>query len=128
MCVMGRKQPFTIYSVRLTTGKRCVDNPQWLPVLRMGLWLTQRWKQRQYFFCQLLLSAAASGPGIALVQAQHAEDDLRSGRLVVAVDRPWPSRFAYYVVTRQESLSRPHVRAFINPQPHAQPSSLWVSS
>lgn len=30
----------------------------------------------------LLLRAAASGQGIALVQAQHAEEDLRSGRLV----------------------------------------------
>lgn len=61
----------------------------------------------------LLLRAAASGQGIALVQAQHAEEDLRSGRLVVAIDRPWPSRFAYYLVTRQENLGRAHVRAFI---------------
>jgi LysR family glycine cleavage system transcriptional activator len=50
--------------------------------------------------------AAASGQGIALVQAQLAEDDLRSGRLVVAVDRPWPSRFAYYLVARKENLKR----------------------
>jgi LysR family glycine cleavage system transcriptional activator len=54
----------------------------------------------------LLLRAAASGQGIALVQAQLAEDDLRSGRLVVAVDRPWPSRFAYYLVARKENLKR----------------------
>ncbi len=62
----------------------------------------------------LLLRAAASGQGIALVQAQHAEEYLRSGQLVVAVDRAWPSRFAYYLVTRKESLNRPHVRAFID--------------
>ncbi|MDH0303326.1 MULTISPECIES: LysR substrate-binding domain-containing protein [unclassified Pseudomonas] len=62
----------------------------------------------------LLLRAAASGQGIALVQAQHAEDDLRNGSLVVAVDRAWPSRFAYYLVARKENLSRPHVRAFID--------------
>ncbi|MDR0207688.1 MAG: LysR family transcriptional regulator [Pseudomonas putida] len=62
----------------------------------------------------LLLRAAASGQGIALVQAQHAEDDLRSGRLVVAVDRPWPSRFAYYLVAREENLGRRPVRAFID--------------
>lgn len=62
----------------------------------------------------LLLRAAVSGQGIALVQAQLAEDDLRSGRLVVAVDRPWPSRFAYYLVARKEALKRPQVRAFID--------------
>lgn len=61
----------------------------------------------------LLLRAAISGQGIALVQAQNAEDDLRSGRLVVAVDRPWPSRFAYYLVARKETLGRPSVRDFI---------------
>lgn len=60
----------------------------------------------------LLLRAAADGQGIALVQAQHAEDDLRSGRLVVAVDRPWPSRFAYYLVARKQSLQRWPVQVF----------------
>jgi len=62
----------------------------------------------------LLLSAAASGQGIAMVQAQHAEEGLRDGSLVVAVDRPWPSRFAYYLVARKEQLKRPHVLAFID--------------
>lgn len=62
----------------------------------------------------LLLRAAVGGQGIALVQAQHAEEDLREGRLVVALDRPWPSRFAYYVVARREKLERPPVRAFID--------------
>lgn len=62
----------------------------------------------------LLLRAAASGQGIALVQAQHAEEDLRNGKLVVAMDRAWPSRFAYYLVARKENLSRPQVRAFFN--------------
>ncbi|TFF39894.1 LysR substrate-binding domain-containing protein [Pseudomonas sp. RIT623] len=61
----------------------------------------------------LLLRAAASGQGIALVQAQLAAEDLRSGRLVVALERPWPSRFAYYLVTREEHLQRAPVRAFI---------------
>jgi len=32
----------------------------------------------------------------------------------VALDRPWPSRFAYYVVARREKLERPPVRAFID--------------
>lgn len=62
----------------------------------------------------LLLSAAASGQGIALVQAQHAQEHLRSGRLVVALERPWPARFAYYLVARKENLERAQVRAFVD--------------
>lgn len=62
----------------------------------------------------LLLRAAVSGQGIALVQLQHAEEDLRLGKLVVAVDRPWPSRFAYYLVAHKEKLGQPNVRAFVD--------------
>ena len=61
----------------------------------------------------LLLRAAATGQGIALVQDSHAAEDIRDGRLLVAVDRPWPTRFAYYAVLRKESLKRPQVQAFI---------------
>lgn len=61
----------------------------------------------------LLLRAAAAGQGIALVQDTHAQEDLDSGRLVVALDRPWPSRFAYYIVCREESLQRAEVQAFV---------------
>ncbi|NER65798.1 LysR family transcriptional regulator [Pseudomonas sp. MAFF212427] len=62
----------------------------------------------------LLLRAAATGQGIALVQDKHAQEDIESGKLVVALDKPWPSRFAYYAVTRAESLQRPEVQAFID--------------
>lgn len=62
----------------------------------------------------LLLRAAAAGQGIALVQDTHAQEDIDSGRLVVALDKPWPSRFAYYIVCRQESLQRAEVQAFIS--------------
>ncbi|MDR2308431.1 MAG: LysR family transcriptional regulator [Paucimonas sp.] len=61
----------------------------------------------------LLLRAALGGQGIALVESQLAEDDLRSGRLVTAGDWAWPSRFAYYLVARKQSLQRPQVRAFV---------------
>jgi len=62
----------------------------------------------------LLLRAAVAGQGIALVQDYHAQEDLRSGRLVVAVDRPWPARFAYYAVAHEDALKRPQVRAFVD--------------
>ncbi|AIG01025.1 LysR family transcriptional regulator [Pseudomonas fluorescens] len=61
----------------------------------------------------LLLRAAATGQGIALVQDHHAQEDLDAGKLVIALDKPWPAQFAYYAVTRPQSLKRPQVRAFI---------------
>ncbi|QBF25821.1 LysR family transcriptional regulator [Pseudomonas tructae] len=62
----------------------------------------------------LLLRAAAAGQGIALVQDTHATDDLASGKLKLALDKPWPARFAYYLVCRQEALQRPEVQAFVD--------------
>lgn len=61
----------------------------------------------------LLLRAAASGQGIALVQDHHAQEDIDAGKLVVVLDRPWPSRFAYYAVTQYDGRQRPQVQAFI---------------
>ena len=62
----------------------------------------------------LLLRAAAAGQGIALVQDTHAEEDLASGKLQLALDKPWPARFAYYLVCRADALQRPQVQAFID--------------
>ncbi|MNJ32523.1 Glycine cleavage system transcriptional activator [compost metagenome] len=61
-----------------------------------------------------LLRAAAAGQGIALVQDTHAQEDIDAGRLVVALDKPWPSSFAYYVITRPGARQRPEVQAFID--------------
>ena len=44
----------------------------------------------------------------------HVQEDIESGKLVVALDKPWPSRFAYYVVTRPDATQRPEVQAFID--------------
>ncbi|WP_301837679.1 LysR substrate-binding domain-containing protein [Pseudomonas sp. JQ170C] len=62
----------------------------------------------------LLLRAAAAGQGIALVQDTHAQEDIDAGGLVVALDKPWPSRFAYYAVTRPDARQRPEVQAFVD--------------
>lgn len=61
----------------------------------------------------LLLRAAIAGQGVALVQDKHAQEEIESGRLRIAVDKPWPSRFAYYAVCREQTLQRPEVQAFI---------------
>lgn len=62
----------------------------------------------------LLLRAAVTGQGIALVQDNHAREDLENGTLVIALDRPWPARFAYYAVSRPQALRQAHVQAFIS--------------
>ncbi|CAB3702819.1 LysR substrate-binding domain-containing protein [Achromobacter pestifer] len=62
----------------------------------------------------LLLRAAAAGQGIALVPQAHAREDLDSGRLRVALDLPWPTRFAYYAVSLPDAARRPEVRGFLD--------------
>ena len=48
----------------------------------------------------LLIRAAVAGQGLALLRDTYAADEIASGRLRVALDAPWPARFAYYLVTR----------------------------
>lgn len=60
----------------------------------------------------LMVKAAAAGQGLALVRDTYADEDLRAGRLVPAISIQWPTRFAYYVVSRAEALQRPAVRHF----------------
>lgn len=48
----------------------------------------------------LLVQAAAAGQGLALVRDIYIDQELQSQRLAVALDAPWPSPFAYYLVTR----------------------------
>ncbi|MGO4834218.1 LysR substrate-binding domain-containing protein, partial [Rhizobiaceae sp. 2RAB30] len=44
----------------------------------------------------LLIRAAEAGQGLALVRDVYATEEIASGRLVLALDRPWPTAFAYY--------------------------------
>jgi len=60
----------------------------------------------------LTVRAAVAGQGIALIRDIYAEEEIAAGRLVLALDRPWPTPFAYYVVTRPESANLPSVAAF----------------
>ncbi|AXA71809.1 transcriptional regulator [Achromobacter insolitus] len=62
----------------------------------------------------LLIRAAESGQGLALVPAAHAQEEIAAGRLVQVLDKPWPSRFAYYAVSRPGAAQRPEVQAFID--------------
>ncbi|NBF13324.1 LysR substrate-binding domain-containing protein [Pseudomonas sp. Fl4BN1] len=61
----------------------------------------------------LLIRAAEAGQGLALVPLQYAQEEIAAGRLVQVLDKPWPARFAYYVVTQPQALQRDTVRAFV---------------
>lgn len=62
----------------------------------------------------LLVRAVESGQGMALLQDIYVQEALDSGRLILALDKPWPSRFAYYAVMPTDVVSQPEVKAFIN--------------
>lgn len=61
----------------------------------------------------LLIRAAEAGQGLALVPQEYAREEIAAGRLVQVMDKPWPARFAYYVVTRPEAVQRPEIKAFV---------------
>ena len=62
----------------------------------------------------LLVRAAEAGQGIALVRDIYAREEVMAGRLAVALDCPWPTDFAYYVVTLPQATERPAVAAFVS--------------
>ncbi|VWC65934.1 MULTISPECIES: transcriptional regulator GcvA [Burkholderia] len=60
----------------------------------------------------LLIRAAEAGQGLALVPQEYAREEIAAGRLVQVLDKPWPARFAYYLVTLPGAMQRPEVKAF----------------
>lgn len=59
-----------------------------------------------------MIRAAAAGQGLALVPQEYAHEEIAAGRLVQVLDKPWPARFAYYLVTLPEAKQRQGVQAF----------------
>ncbi|MGH6808362.1 MAG: LysR substrate-binding domain-containing protein, partial [Ensifer adhaerens] len=62
----------------------------------------------------LLVRAAVVGQGIALVRDIYAREEIAEGRLAVALNQPWPSEFAYYVVTLPAATERPAIAHFVD--------------
>jgi LysR family glycine cleavage system transcriptional activator len=60
----------------------------------------------------LLIRAAASGHGVALVTDTLARTELDSGSLVQVLGRGWPQEFAYWLVTPRTVADQPPVAAF----------------
>ena len=61
----------------------------------------------------LLLKAAEAGQGIALIRDIYAKPEIAAGRLTLAIDRPWPTQFAYYILTLPENAQKPALKLFI---------------
>jgi LysR family glycine cleavage system transcriptional activator len=61
----------------------------------------------------LLVRAAIAGQGIALVRDLYAIEEIALGRLVLALDTPWPTDFAYYAVTHPQTAAYSTVQHFI---------------
>nr|WP_321272379.1 transcriptional regulator GcvA [Alcaligenes faecalis] len=60
----------------------------------------------------LLIRGAIAGLGLALIPQEYAQDEIAAGRLVQVLDKPWPARFAYYLVTLPDTTQRAEIRAF----------------
>lgn len=60
----------------------------------------------------LLIRAAVAGQGLALVPQEYAREEIATGRLALVLDKPWPARFAYYLVTLPGALQRQEVQVF----------------
>ena len=60
----------------------------------------------------LLLGAALAGQGVALVQDAVAHAELAAGRLMLALDAPWPRPSAYWCVYPEAFAERPALAAF----------------
>lgn len=61
----------------------------------------------------LLIRAAEAGQGIALLRDVYVQAEIASGRLSIALDRPWPTAFAYYAVTLPGADENPAIASFI---------------
>ena len=89
------------------------DRSDWLLWLRAhGVRRAQAAKGPSFPNDHILMRAAISGQGIALVRDIYARSEIEKGTLVIAIDRPWPTLFAYYLVARPEVICQPKVHAF----------------
>ncbi|MGU3575625.1 transcriptional regulator GcvA [Brucellaceae bacterium C25G] len=62
----------------------------------------------------LLIRAAIAGQGIALVRDVYASEEIKNGHLVLALDQPWPTKFAYYALTLPSASKKQNVQDFVD--------------
>ncbi|MEK6245985.1 MAG: transcriptional regulator GcvA [Pseudomonadota bacterium] len=68
----------------------------------------------RFSHAMLALEAAAEGMGVALGMPVLAESDLAAGRLVAPLKLSLPLKFAYHIVSGEDTADRPDVAAFRN--------------
>ncbi|KWD77013.1 LysR substrate-binding domain-containing protein [Burkholderia ubonensis] len=105
----------------IASPKDCLDYPllqdadraDWTLWLRAhGIDDTRALRGTSFNDDSLLVKAAVSGQGIALVRDVYAKDEIASGRLIQALDLPWPTQFAYYVVCSDQRADEGKITAF----------------
>ena len=60
-----------------------------------------------------MLQSAEQGDGIALASLVLAADAIDTGRLVTPFKQALPSRFGYYLVTREDGLKSENMALFV---------------
>jgi LysR family glycine cleavage system transcriptional activator len=88
------------------------DWPLWLRALGIRVAKDRATRGPSFTDDLLAIRAAVAGQGIALVRDVYVAEELAAGRLIVALDRPWPTLFSYYFVTRPEAQRQSKVAAF----------------
>ena len=105
------RRPGDCLRYRLLHDPEAADWRLWLQAMGAADSVPRAGRGTRFADSILLLRAAAAGQGLALLRDTYAADDLAAGRLQVAFAAPWPTQFAYYVVTARRGAAPP-ARAF----------------
>jgi LysR family glycine cleavage system transcriptional activator len=84
--------------------------PDWLRSMGLDPVMGTKGPAFGHFF--MVMQAAMEGRGIALIPEALAGEDLATGRLIVALDRPTESSGSYYVLCRRHQRNQPSIRSF----------------
>lgn len=79
---------------------------------RNGLDTETAYRGHRFDQFSMVIEAAVQGLGLALLPLYLIEDEIASGRLVIAVDRPMSTNNSYYVVMPEDKQSSPVATAF----------------
>jgi LysR family glycine cleavage system transcriptional activator len=92
-----------------------VSNPDWAMWLNhAGVTGVDATRGPSFWPSHLVINAAISGLGVALVKKNWIEDDLRQGRLVRLFENiSLPVEFSYFVVFPEERLGDPRITSFV---------------